>query len=111
MLQEAGGRVLDPTGGRLRSAWFTCPPQLAAAVPMPLPTLLPPPLLLPLPLSPPPVNPLTPTPPPSSLAGAPFNLMSRRVLGTNAHLAEAAAAILAQCSDAPNEPPALPPLA
>ncbi|KAI7843873.1 hypothetical protein COHA_002420 [Chlorella ohadii] len=40
--------------------------------------------------------------------GAPFNLMSRRVLGTNAHLAEAAAAILAQCPDAPGEPPALP---
>ena len=34
--------------------------------------------------------------------------MSRRVLGTNAHLAEAAAAVLAQCPDAPDEPPALP---
>lgn len=34
--------------------------------------------------------------------------MSRRVLGANAHLAEAAAAILAGCPDAPNEPPALP---
>lgn len=42
------------------------------------------------------------------VAGAPFNIMSRRVLGTNAHLAEAAAAILAQCPDAPGEPPALP---
>lgn len=55
VLEEAGGRVLDPTGG-------------------------------------------------------PFNLMSRRVLGANAHLAEAAAAILAGCKYDPQEPPALPPL-
>lgn len=53
MLEEAGGRVLDPTGG-------------------------------------------------------PFNIMSRRVLGTNAHLAEAAAQVLAGCKYAPDEPPPLP---
>ena len=34
--------------------------------------------------------------------------MSRRVLGTNAHLAEAAAEVLAGCQYAPDEPPALP---
>lgn len=42
--------------------------------------------------------------------GGPFNLMSRRVLGANAHLAEPAAAILAGCKYDPQEPPALPPL-
>lgn len=57
-----------------------------------------------------PPNP-TPTPRPSlPPTGGPFNLMSRRVLGANAHLAEAAAAILAGCKYDPQEPPALPPL-
>ncbi|EFN58920.1 hypothetical protein CHLNCDRAFT_34254 [Chlorella variabilis] len=37
-------------------------------------------------------------------AGGPFNLMSRRVLGTNAHLAEAVSGILADCPCAPDEP-------
>ncbi|PSC69083.1 Inositol monophosphatase 3 [Micractinium conductrix] len=55
VLEEAGGRVIDPTGG-------------------------------------------------------PFNIMSRRVLGTNAHLAEQVATILAGCKYDPEEPPALPPL-
>lgn len=39
-----------------------------------------------------------------STAGGPFNLMSRRVLGTNAHLAEAVSGILADCPCAPDEP-------
>lgn len=41
--------------------------------------------------------------------GGPFNLMGRRVLGTNTHLAEAAAAVLAACPLAPGEPEPLPP--
>jgi inositol-phosphate phosphatase/L-galactose 1-phosphate phosphatase len=40
-------------------------------------------------------------------AGGPFNLMSRRVLGTNAHLAEAASSILGAAQYAADEPPAL----
>ena len=40
-------------------------------------------------------------------AGGPFNLMSRRVLGTNAHLAEAASSVLGIAQYAANEPPAL----
>lgn len=50
--------------------------------------------------------PLPPSPP--RCPGGPFNLMSRRVLGTNAHLAEAAAGVLAGCQYAPDEPQALP---
>ena len=45
---------------------------------------------------------------PPLCAGGPFTLMSRRVLGTNAHLAEAVAQILAGCKYAPDEPPPLP---
>jgi hypothetical protein len=45
-----------------------------------------------------------------SCAGGAFNLMSRRVLGTNAHLAEAASGVLSQAQYAPDEPPALGPL-
>lgn len=41
-------------------------------------------------------------------AGGPFNVMSRRVLGTNAHLAEPVSGILAQGPYAPDEPPPLP---
>ena len=42
-------------------------------------------------------------------SGAPFNIMSRRVLGTNAHLAEELVGVLKGCPDAPGEPPAVPP--
>jgi hypothetical protein len=43
-----------------------------------------------------------------SAAGGPFNMMSRRVLGTNAHLAEPVSAILASCKYADCEPKANP---
>lgn len=36
--------------------------------------------------------------------------MSQRILGTNAQLGAALSDILAQCPEAPGEPPALPPL-
>lgn len=42
-----------------------------------------------------------------SSSGGAFNLMSRRVLGTNAHLAEAVSGVLSQAQYAPDEPPAL----
>jgi inositol-phosphate phosphatase / L-galactose 1-phosphate phosphatase len=39
-------------------------------------------------------------------AGGPFDVMSRRILGTNGHLAEAVAQVLADGPWAPDEPPA-----
>jgi inositol-phosphate phosphatase/L-galactose 1-phosphate phosphatase len=42
-------------------------------------------------------------------AGGPFNLMSRRVLGANAHLGAGVAAVLAAAPWAADEPPAVPP--
>ena len=39
--------------------------------------------------------------------GGPFNVMSRRVLGTNAHLAQLMSGILAKGPYAPDEPPPL----
>lgn len=137
VLQEAGGRVLDPTGAvqqnGTHSTGFSplrlslrCGVGSCAQLPVRLimntsqPSIVSPAckacpstaraaaLLQPSThtLEPRTFNPCIASRP--LVAGAPFNLMSRRVLGTNAHLAEAAAAILAQCPDAPGEPPALP---
>lgn len=41
--------------------------------------------------------------------GGPFNIMSRRVLGTNAHLAEEVSSVLAGCKYAESEPKPQPP--
>ncbi|KDD75655.1 inositol monophosphatase [Helicosporidium sp. ATCC 50920] len=43
-------------------------------------------------------------------SGKPFNVMSGRVLGTNAHLSQPMSAILSACPEAPGEPLALDPL-
>jgi inositol-phosphate phosphatase/L-galactose 1-phosphate phosphatase len=40
-------------------------------------------------------------------SGGPWHVMSRRVLGTNAHLGPAVAQLLAGCKTSPEEPPAL----
>ena len=37
-------------------------------------------------------------------SGAPFDIMSRRVLATNAQLGQAAAAVLVNCPEGPQEP-------
>ena len=38
-------------------------------------------------------------------SGSPWDIMGRRVLGTNAHLGPAVAELLAKCKTSPEEPP------
>lgn len=103
VLVEAGGRVLDPAGKWRRGRSAAClvqgdwhhalaPPRSSAGACPERPCVLS----------------ALPTAPSSLLlcvhAGGPFNIMSRRVLGANAHLAEKAAAALAPIPLAPGEP-------